>query len=278
MKRVLTLQDFSCFGKCSLTIAIPVISTMGVECVAIPSTILSTHTGNLGEVTIIELEKYVDNIITHIQSLNLTFDVIYIGYLGSKELISIAKRLVTTFKTKDNIVLVDPVMGDNGSLYSRFDKEYVKEIESLIHMSDYAVPNLTEAAYLADIEYVGETVTQEYLDTLLSELNSRYPACFIVTGVCTSKNEIGATVSRGDKYSGTYLINRSIAHYHGTGDMFASVLAGALANGNPLNQAIAISLSFTALAIDTTIATGTDERYGLQFESCLGDLSEWSKE
>jgi len=105
MKRILTLQDFSCFGKCSLSIAIPVISAMGVECVAVPSTILSTHTGNLGEVTVIELGEKIPSVLDHIKSLGVSFDLIYIGYLGSHELISIAKQLITDFKGEDTIVL-----------------------------------------------------------------------------------------------------------------------------------------------------------------------------
>ena len=274
MKRVLTLQDFSCFGKCSLTVAMPVISAMGVECVAVPSAILSTHTGQLGDVTVVEIESRIDAILSHIKRLGVSFDVIYIGYLGTPGLVDIASRLISSFKTENTIVLLDPVMGDNGRLYSRFTGEYVEEIASLASLSDYVLPNLTEAALLADIEYAGEEVSGEYLERVFERLHDSYSTRFIVTGVCTGTGEIGAVFSASsNNISRIYTTKRNPSGFHGAGDLFASVLAAGLAKGLSLSDTLAKSVDFVREAIDATVAAGTDERYGLHFESCLGSLT-----
>lgn len=275
MKRVLTLQDFSCFGRCSLTIAIPIISAMGVECVAIPSAILSTHTGNLGEVVVIDTEIYIEPILDHLERLDIYFDVIYIGYLGSSLLISIAKRLIKTFKKENTIVLLDPVMGDNGRLYSRFSEEYVNEIKSLVDLSDLVVPNLTEASLLCGVNYIGEKVTFRFLEEIFKELNNKYTSRFVITGICLDEDYIGAaSYGRLKDDRILHTTKRNTSHYHGTGDMFAGVMAGALAKKLSLDEAVLKGVKFILDVIEETVAADTDERYGLLFEGCLGSLTE----
>ena len=270
MKRVLTIQDISCFGKCSLTLAIPLISAMGVECVPIPTALLSTHTGGLGEVAFLDLTDHIMPIIEHFRKLKLAFDVVYIGYLGSKEQIDIAEDIVKMYKGEGAVVLVDPVMGDGGALYRRFDLEYVEEMRALAAAADYVVPNLTEAALLADMEYLGETVDDGYLSRLLEAIKGRFSSRFVITGVCGRDASMGAVYCGNDPSElirfGT---KRREARFHGTGDAFAGVMAGALAKGFGLDDAIRLSVEFTARVIDTTVLANTDERFGLRFEECL---------
>ncbi|MCL1830414.1 MAG: pyridoxamine kinase [Oscillospiraceae bacterium] len=276
MKRVLTVQDFSCFGKCSLTIALPVISALGVECVAIPSTILSTHTGNLGDVTAINLEKHIDSIILHFRKLNLTFDVIYIGYLGSVELVEIAYRLITSLRSESTIVLVDPVMGEYGKLYSRLNNEYVQQIKTIVKLADYIVPNMTEATLLTNHPYLGEQVSREHLAHLFKLLADTYDAYPIITGIIDSGDMIGiATVDKEQDFVHLRITKRLPSHYHGTGDLFASLIAGTLANGLEILDVLDDCVEFITRVILATTVAGTDERYGLQFEGLLGVLSDW---
>lgn len=278
MKRVLSLQDISCFGKCSLTLAMPVISAMGVECVPVPTALLSTHTGGLGETAFLDLTDHVMPIIEHFKRLKLHFDVVSIGYLGSKKQIDLAAEIIDLFRRDGAIALLDPVMGDGGSLYKRFDMEYVREMRSLASVADYVLPNLTEAALLADMEYAGESVGEEYLERLFETIDERFPSGFIVTGVCDRSSSIGAVFH--EKNPGRNVrcaAKRHGAGFHGTGDIFAAVMAGALAKGFGLDEAINLSVDFTAAVIERTLDAKTDERHGVRFEECLDLLTKSAK-
>lgn len=270
MKRVLTMQDMSCFGRCSLTVAIPIISAMGVECVPLPSTILSTHTGGLGEAVITDLSEAILPTVEHFERLGIVFDVIYIGYLGSKRQIELAKQVIERLKTKETLVLIDPVMGDHGCLYRRFDMAYVGEMARLVEHADYLLPNLTEAALLAGLPFAGDLPTAAKLKELSAVIEERYAARCIITGVGDGEKTIGAASLRKD--AGTdvfYVTKRHCVQFHGTGDIFASVMTGALAKGKTLQKAVEQSVDFTAAVIERTITAATDERYGVWFEDCL---------
>ena len=275
MNRVLSIQDMSCFGKCSLTIALPVISAMGVECVPVPTCVLSTHTGGLGKVHLTELTESVEPITDHLLLLGVNFDVIYIGYLGSISLIRAVTRLINNFKSQDPIILLDPVMGDNGSLYKRFDTEYVKEMRTLAAFADFVVPNLTELSFLTGTEYEGESVSEEYLSGLFDIIDKGFSSRFIITGICPDEASIQIiSPKKGGNPPIFYTVKRRAARFHGTGDLFASIVAGGLAKGLPLNTSIRKAADFTASVIENTTAAGFDERFGLQFESCLNMLFE----
>lgn len=275
MNRVLSIQDISCFGKCSLTLALPVISAMGVECVPVPTAVLSTHTGGLGEVYFTDMSQSIGPVTDHLNRLGVTFNVIYIGYLGSIQLICAIKQLIRTFKSKDTIIMLDPVMGDNGSLYSRFDKDYVKEMQTLAAHVDYIVPNLTEVSFLTDINYTGEVVSEEKLSGIFREFNKRYSSRLIITGVRSDESSMSIVSPEKDGNPAiSYTVKSSKKKFHGTGDLFAGVLAGGLAKGVSLEAAVKKAADFTAAVIENTISAGTDERFGLCFESCLSMLTD----
>jgi len=274
MNRVLSLQDISCFGKCSLTLALPLISAMGVECVPIPTALLSTHTGGLGDVEFVDLTDNIMPVAEHLKRLKINFDVIHIGYLGSAAQIDIAKKIIDIFKHEGTTVLLDPVMGDNGALYRRFDMEYVKKMRSLAAHADYVLPNLTEAALLTDVAYTGETAAEDHIGRLFETASARFPSRFIVTGVCSGDDMIGAVSRHSDPVQNiSYMTKCHNASFHGTGDVFAGVMAGALAKGFKPEAAVCLSVEFTAAVIKNTILAKTDERFGVRFEDCLSLLT-----
>lgn len=277
LKRILSMQDISCFGKCSQTVALPIISACGAECVVLPTAVLSTHTGGLGEVHFRDLSADVGPILAHWKSIGIAFDGIYIGYLGSKALVDCAKEVIALFRTPENFVLVDPVMGDHGRLYKRFDAAYAAEMAGLAALADYCVPNLTEAALLAGEEYPGELLQPKETAALLQRLGARYSKTrFVVTGVADGERTVGAATAGKPGRAGHsvhYAAARHDGRFHGTGDIFASVLAAALARGGSLRQAVEMSVDFTADTIERTIENGTDERFGVDFEEGLGALA-----
>ena len=168
MKRALTIQDISCVGKCSLTVALPIISAFGVETSVIPTAVLSTHTA-FKNFTFCDLTDEIEKISNAWQKENISFDAIYTGYLGSSKQISIISELFKTFKTKDNFILVDPVMGDNGKLYSGFDQTFADEMALLCKNADVIVPNLTEASFMLHTPYIASGYDEEYIKDLLKQ-------------------------------------------------------------------------------------------------------------
>ena len=153
MKRAVTIQDISCFGKCSLTVALPIISAMGIETAVIPTAVLSTHTGGFKGYTFRDLTGDIPQIASHWEKLGLSFDAIYTGYLGSPDQVQIVSDFFDSFGKEDNFIVVDPVMGDAGKLYAGFTDELVCGMRKLCAKADYIIPNMTEAALLLDIPY-----------------------------------------------------------------------------------------------------------------------------
>ena len=230
MKRVLTIQDISCLGKCSLTVALPVISALGQETVILPTAVLSTHT-MFKNFTCKDLSDQIDPIAAHWKSENIAFDAIYTGYLGTVSQIEQMKELFTTFRGKDTIVFVDPVMADNGKLYPAFDMEYVKKNSELCAYADIIVPNITEASLMTGMEYK-EEYDECYIKELLARLTELGSKISVLTGVSLEKGKTG--VMGYDKEKDEYYIyqNRRIdASYHGTGDLFSSTCIGEIMRG-----------------------------------------------
>jgi len=275
-KRIITLQNLSLFGRCSLTIALPVITALGVECVPLPSMILSTHTGGLGEPVRTDLESIINPAIEHFDKIKVNFDGIYFGYIGSGSKIEAAKNLIRVFKHEDNFVLVDPAMADHGKLYSGFDTGYVEKIKELSKLSDYITPNLTEACMMAGYGYRGESPDDETLRLMLDKLSDLYETGVIITGITKNicgKEYVGAAYKEltGSPEMGDFL-ERVKGAFHGTGDLFASVVSSRLVTGKDLKNSVNDATAITRLAAELTLKKGEDPRYGLDIEGLIPEL------
>ncbi len=271
MKRVLTIQDISCLGKCSLTVALPIISAMGVETVILPSAVLSTHTMFQG-FTCKDLTDQLLPIAEHWKSQNVKFDAIYTGYLGSAEEIDIAKKIFDMFRTDDTLIFIDPVMADNGKLYPAFDESYAKLNAGLCGSADVIVPNLTEACFMTDTPY-REDYDRAWIETLLQKLAKLGAKKVVLTGIAFTPGRTG--VYGLDTETGRYFSyenDRVDASYHGTGDIFASVSVGALMNGLSLEKSFRLAADFTADTIRTTLDNPAKPWYGVDFETTIPEL------
>lgn len=267
MKRIATIQDISCIGKCSLTVALPVLSAMGVETAIIPTAVLSTHTA-FSQFTFFDLTDEIEKISDHWKREQLTLDAIYTGYLGSFRQIALMKRF---FSDNPNALrFVDPAMGDNGKLYTGFDRAFAHEMASLCAMADVVTPNLTEAAFLLDKPYCESGYSQSYIQNLLEDLCRLGAKQAILTGLSFEKGKIGIMAfeaSSGRFYS--YFRDKCDAMYHGTGDLFASTVLGAVINGKPFHEAAAIAVDFVAESIRLTMADKDGRWYGVNFEEAI---------
>ena len=271
MKRVLTIQDISCLGKCSLTIALPVISALGSETVILPTAVLSTHT-MFKNFTCKDLSDQIEPITKHWLSENVKFDCIYTGYLGTAEQIDMMKQLFKAFKTEDTTIVVDPVMADNGKLYPAFDMNYVKKNAELCAGADIIVPNITEAAFMTGMEY-REQYDESYIKEMLSRLNDLGAGVSVLTGVSLEKGKTGVMgYERATGETFLYQNDRIDASYHGTGDLFSSTCVGELMKGKNWRDAMRIAADYTAHTIEETMKNPKKPWYGVDFEATLGDL------
>lgn len=268
MKRIVTIQDISCIGKCSLTVALPIISAMGVETAVIPTAVLSTHTMFSG-FTFADLTDQISPIAEHWKKENFDFDAIYTGYLGSFEQIRLACAFMNDFKKKNTLLFVDPVMGDNGKLYAGFDLEFAKEMKKLCCRADVIMPNLTEAAFLTDTPY-RENPDEVNLTDILEKLASLGPKYTVLTGYSPAPNRIGViALEAATRSIFRYDTSKQPKSYHGTGDIFASTLVGGVMNGFSLEKSLKTACDFTAECIRLTIANPNSRIYGVDFESAL---------
>jgi len=278
--RIATVQDISCFGQCSLTVALPIISALGTETVILPTAVLSTHTAAGFEgFTFRDLTEDIGNIIGHWKKLNLKFDILYTGYLGSFEQVQLMSRFFDTFKTKDNLIVIDPVMGDHGRLYTGFTPEFAKEMAKLCQKADMIVPNLTEAAFLLGEPYIGDVYTKEDIEGILRRLCALGAKNAIVTGISFCEDKLGAMAYSAETdtfYS--YFNERVPAAFHGTGDVFASACVGALANDLSLEKSLQLAVDFTLACIRETENCQKEHWYGVKFEQCIPYLIERMRE
>ena len=230
MKRIVTIQDISCVGKCSLTVALPIISAMGVETAIIPTAVLSTHT-MFKNFTVKDLIDQIEPITKHWQDEKIDFDALYTGYLGSFEQIDLMKKMFEDFKTDKNITFVDPAMGDHGKLYPAFDEAFAKHMATLCAVADIVVPNVTEACFMTGAEYK-ETYDEAYAKDLLKKLSDLGAKIAILTGVSFEEGKTGVMGYDKEKDETFYFSHEKLASsYHGTGDIFSSTCVGALMNG-----------------------------------------------
>ena len=273
LKRVAAIHDISGFGKCSLTVALPIISAAGIETSVLPTAVLSTHTGGFTGFTYRDLTEDMQPITDHWKSLDICFDAIYTGFLGSFEQLDLVTKFFETFKTKKNLILVDPVMADNGELYKIFSPEFALGMRKLCEKADIIVPNLTEAALLIGEPYHPGPYTQSYIENILKKLSNLGPRKIVLTGVFFNEEELGAATYDAGKGEIAYCFEKRIpGYYHGTGDVFGSALLSAILNDFPLDEAAAIAVRFTASAIRKTAQAGTDIRFGVNFEQTIPEL------
>lgn len=268
--RVIAVHDISCVGRCSLTVALPILSAAGLETSVIPTAVLSTHTGEFSGYTFRDLTDDIEPICEHWRSLGLGARSIYTGYLGSYRQLEIVEKLIADFKESDTFVLVDPVMGDAGKLYSLIDEKFVGGMKKLCSMADMIVPNITEAAMLTDSEYIGHGYSKEYIKELLKKLSLLGPRYSVLSGVSFEKGKNGSAAYDRETGEFSFFFSDHVdGFYYGTGDVFASALLGAILNEKSVSDSIKIAVDFTIGAIRRTYAAGTDKRYGVHFESEL---------
>lgn len=269
MKKILTIQDISCVGKCSLTVALPIISAFGVETSVLPTAVLSTHTAFSG-FTFRDLTEDMLGITRHWKEQNITFNAIYTGYLGSLKQIDIVSNIFDSFKTKNNFILVDPVMADNGKLYHGFNQDFADKMADLCSKADIIVPNLTEASFMLHQEYKPFGYNEDYIKKTLYKLAKIGSKISVLTGVSFDNKQLGVYCfdSTNDKFY-SYFREQLPESFHGTGDVFASTLLGGLAIGLSHNSSLKIAVDYTVESINNTINNPTKNWYGVDFEKAL---------
>ncbi len=268
MKRIISIQDISCVGKCSLTVALPIISAMGSETAILPTSVLSTHTA-FPKFTFRDLTDEIQPIADTFSELSIDFDAIYTGYLGSFKQIELVEQFITEFKTKENVVFIDPVMGDNGMLYKGFTQEFADKMACLCQKADIILPNLTEASFMLHLPY-REDYDEEYIRSILKRLTALGVKCAAITGVSFQKNQIGVYLydAQKDEYF-SYFNERLPSSFHGTGDVFASCALGAYMRGCSMSEALTIAVDYTLECIRLTIKDPNARFYGVNFEQAL---------
>ena len=268
MKRIVSIQDISCLGKCSLTVALPIISAMGVECSIVPTAVLSTHT-MFQNFTFKDLTDQIAPIAAHWRSEGFGFDAIYTGYLASKEQIGDICAFFDVFKTPDNLIVVDPVMADNGKLYPAFGEDFPAEMAKVCAKADLIVPNLTEASLLTGLPYRTE-YDEAYIKEMLQALSKLGPRYVALTGVSFQPGKLGVMYydQKTDTY-GSYFTEHLPASFHGTGDVFASTCVGALMRGKSVGDALSLAADYTVESIRATLDAGKTNWYGVDFETAI---------
>lgn len=270
-QKILTIQDISCVGQCSLTVALPVISACGIETCVLPSAVLSTHTGGFSGYTFRDLTEDMPGINEHWKKENIKFGAIYTGYLGSTKQIDYVKTIFEEAADTECLKVVDPAMADNGKLYAGFDEVFVEAMKGLCSTADYLLPNITEACLVTGVEYKAE-YDRAYVDLLLAKLQELGCKNIILTGISYSEGRTGVVVLENGKYS--YYEHERVANgCHGTGDIYASAFVGALMRGKSAYDAAKIAADYVVLCIKET-QKEENHWYGARFEPVLGKLIE----
>ena len=273
--RVAAIHDLSGFGRCSLTVALPILSAMGVQCCPLPTAFLSTHTGGFEGFTFLDMTDEMPKVAAHWKTLDLGIQAIYSGFLGSERQIGIVENFIRDFRRENTVVVVDPVMGDHGDVYQTYTSAMCTGTARLAEMADVITPNLTEAALLLGVRYdelpTGEAGCREIVERL--SLDGRRSV--VLTGAVTAPELTGAAcfdaVSGGTDLIQTQRVPRE---FHGTGDVFASVLTGALVREETLPEAVRQAVEFVRACAQATARAGLPMREGVEFEPLLGLLTD----
>ena len=268
-KKILTIQDISCVGQCSLTVALPILSACGLETCILPSAVLSTHTGGFSGFTFRDLTDDMPKIQAHWQKENIKFKSIYTGYLGSVKQVGYVENILNTMGTDDCVRIIDPAMADNGKLYSIFNDEYVEAMRGLCASADILIPNITEASFLTGCEY-RESYDESYVKELCEKLSNLGAKTVVMTGVGFREGKTGVLVYKTGEMN-HYEHEKIGKGAHGTGDIYASAFTGALMNDKNVYEAAKIAADYTVKCIINTQGD-KDHWYGAKFETALGDL------
>ena len=267
MKRIVTIQDISCLGKCSLTVALPIISATGVEAAIIPTAVLSTHTMFKG-FTCKDLDDQILPIAEHWKNEGIEFDAFYTGYLASAGQIQKVISLIESLKKDGNLVIIDPAMADNGKLYPAFDEDFPGEMAKLCAVADIVLPNITEACYLTGTPYRAEYDEQFARDVMI-KLAKQGAKKVVLTGAeFGGKYGVMVYDSAADDFY-MYEQEKIDAAFHGTGDIFSSAFTGLLVRGKSIEESVGIAADYTAECIRITKNTPDANWYGVDFERAI---------
>ena len=271
-KRILTIQDISCVGQCSMTVALPILSACGHETCILPTAVLSTHTGGFGKPAVVHFDGQLDAMWQHWKENGITFDAILVGYLGSVAAVETAQRILEELLAPGGVAIVDPAMADHGKLYAGFDENYAAAMGRLCAVADIILPNVTEAAMLSGMPYREET-DEAYIGELLKGLDHKG---VVLTGAYSEEGMTGVAILEGKQQQ--KIIHRRVGgSYHGTGDMFAAAFTGALMQGKSKYEAVKIAAEFLCRAIENTVKAPV-HWYGVKFETALPVLSRMLEE
>lgn len=269
MKKIVSVQDISCFGQCSLTVALPILSAYGFETAILPSGILSTHTGGFTGFTYHDLTDEMPKIVDHWRQSNINYDAIYTGYIGDARQFELIKDMRNMLVNGGQLI-VDPAMADHGKLYSALNEDIIQGMKSIVAISDLTLPNLTEACFLTDTPYK-EDFSADEIDSLLVAIGNLGAKKVILTGVTDGSDKIGAAYydsQTGEKQF--YYATRQPKSYHGTGDVFSSVAIAAYMRNMPVSDILKEACEFVVKAIEYTMPY-EDHVYGVRFEAVLAD-------
>ena len=270
MKRIITLQDISCIGRCSITVALPVLSAMGVECGILPTAVLSNHT-MFKNFTVKDLSDQIEPISDVWEKEGITFDGIYTGYLASGEQCQQICRFFDRFGTGENLILVDPAMADNGKLYAAFDDSFPAQMAKVCAKADIILPNITEASLLTGMPYRTQ-YGPDYIRKLLEELLALGCKTAALTGVSYEPGRLGVAYLDQSGKEFSYFTRRCPQSFHGTGDLYSSTVLGGLMRGMDLGDALALAADFVVICIEATAASKSSRWYGVEFESQIPKL------
>jgi pyridoxine kinase len=271
IKKIACINDFTGFGRCSLSVALPVLSVLGVQCCSIPTAVFSNHTG---------FESFFKHDFTDCfneytsewEKLGLHFDAIYSGYLGSKEQVKLVVDFIDRFKTPDTLIIVDPVMGDNGKLYKSFSKETATGLKELTRRADIITPNLTEACFLTDTPFT-DSPSEENLRQIAKRLDPENKKRTVITGITSEDNIITNFISNRGEISEYKSISTAPSR-SGTGDLFASIIAAAAVKSIAFTDSVSIAADFVKLSTEYSHEFGAPETDGAVFEPFLYRLGE----
>ena len=265
-KRILTIQDISCVGQCSMTVAMPILSACGHETCILPTAMLSTHTGGFGKPAVVHMDDALEAMWHHWKENDITFDAILVGYLGSIGAVKTAEQIIGELMAPGGLAIVDPAMADHGKRYSGLDEAYAMAMGNLCRRAHIILPNITEAAYFAGIDY-REDVDETYVNRLLDTLD--HP-CVVLTGAGYTPDTTGIVVREGERWF--HYAHRKVGKScHGTGDMFAAAFTGALMQEKTMEESVKIAADFVVKAVEKTVENPA-HWYGVKFEPVLPEL------
>ncbi|WP_051910520.1 pyridoxamine kinase [Carnobacterium pleistocenium] len=274
--RILVIQDISASCRISMNVAVPILSCLENWVSVLPTALLSTHTGKGFEgYTFLDLSAEISIILNHWRSLGIKFDGIVIGYLSSVEQMKMMKTIITQFTTEKALIVLDPVMGDHGSLYPGFTSEHVEAMRELCQFADVLIPNVTEAYLLAGITYPNKPHTKEIIEPIINKLTKKNKQSIVISGVTGTEKQVGAAFITKDSLEVCYVFSEAYpGHFDGVGDLFTSVIAGFLFQQHSLRRANEVAVNYISKVVKRTIEDQVNPLYGITFEKDLLYLME----